>query len=147
MHPTMSDISNVRSQTWSERIFWMVIGRANTFFAMFSHPCTTFYTPNLAKAVEELTKTTLIPPTRSWPSWHLRIYKIEHTGKHTLRVLDVGFAISAETRAGVFVPDIDLKNISTLEPRRSKPGRISLGHVEAWRQRCGRLLSTFIIAI
>ena len=60
-------------------------------------------------------KTTLIPPTRSWPSWHLRIHEIEPTGEHTLRVLDVGFAISAETRAGVFVPDIDLKNISSPE--------------------------------
>ena len=60
-------------------------------------------------------KTTLIPPTRSWPSWHLRIHEIEHTGEHTLRVLNVGFAISAETRAEVWVPDIDLKNISSRE--------------------------------
>jgi hypothetical protein len=60
-------------------------------------------------------KTTLIPPTRSWPGWHLRIHEIEHSGDHALRVLDAGFAISAETKAGVFIPDIDLKNISNRE--------------------------------
>lgn len=53
-------------------------------------------------------KTTLIPPTRSWPGWHFRIHEIIHMGEHAIRILDAGFATSAETRDGVFIPDLHL---------------------------------------
>ncbi|KAM0702301.1 hypothetical protein Q7P35_011211 [Cladosporium inversicolor] len=53
-------------------------------------------------------KTTLIPPTRSWPGWHFRIHEISHMGEHAIRILDAGFAISAETGDGVFIPDLHL---------------------------------------
>lgn len=60
--------------------------------------------------------TTLIPPTRSWPGWHFRIHEISHMGEHAIRILDAGFAISAETRDGVFIPDLHLgKDLSREE--------------------------------
>jgi len=55
-------------------------------------------------------KTTLMPPTRTWPGWHFRIHEISHSGDCAVRVLDAGFAISAETRDGVFIPDVNMGN-------------------------------------
>jgi len=55
-------------------------------------------------------ETTLIPPTRAWPGWHFRVHEINHPGDFAVRVLDAGFAISAETRGGAFIPDVDMNN-------------------------------------
>ena len=60
-------------------------------------------------------KTTLVPPMRTWPGWHFRIHEISHMDDHAIRVLDAGFAISAETRGGGFIPDVDMGNTSSRE--------------------------------
>ncbi|KAH8588604.1 hypothetical protein B0O99DRAFT_524745 [Bisporella sp. PMI_857] len=51
--------------------------------------------------------TTLVPPTRRWPGWHIRIHKVEWDSASTdgerpkrLRCLDSGFAVSAQTSKG-----------------------------------------------
>ena len=45
-------------------------------------------------------KTTLIPPVKRWPGWHIRIHKVAWAPKaksHSLRLVDSGFATSAQT--------------------------------------------------
>lgn len=53
--------------------------------------------------MEDLTiRTTLVPPVKKWPGWHLRVHRIEWRPRDdtpwALRVVDGGFAASAQTR-------------------------------------------------
>ncbi|KAF2824120.1 hypothetical protein CC86DRAFT_326560 [Ophiobolus disseminans] len=45
-------------------------------------------------------KTILVPPVRAWPGWHLRVHRIKWkpTSASTLRIVDGGFAASAQTQ-------------------------------------------------
>tara|TARA_R110002003_G_scaffold193_4_gene14948 strand:+ start:3565 stop:5583 length:2019 start_codon:yes stop_codon:yes gene_type:complete len=53
-------------------------------------------------------KTTLVPPVRRWPGWHLRVHRVEWRAAQggcdcpsaKLRLVDGGFAASAQTRRG-----------------------------------------------
>ncbi|GAB7332391.1 hypothetical protein MBLNU13_g04207t1 [Cladosporium sp. NU13] len=64
-------------------------------------------------------KTTLIPPTRTWPGWHFRIHEINHPGSRAVRVLDAGFAISAERRGEALITDVHM--IKDLSPEGARP--------------------------
>jgi hypothetical protein len=50
---------------------------------------------------EDLTvRTTLIPPVKRWPGWHFRVHRLQWRPKekcHPLRLVDSGFAASAQT--------------------------------------------------
>lgn len=62
-------------------------------------------------ALETSIVTTLIPPSRQWPGWHLRLHRIKNLANQAIRIVDGGFAISAETAEGLFIPETDLENL------------------------------------
>lgn len=51
-------------------------------------------------------RTTLVPPMKRWPGWHVRVHKVQWTSERdsgSLRVVDSGFAASAQTSNGISI--------------------------------------------
>lgn len=57
--------------------------------------------------------TTLVAPCRLWPGWHLRIHRVKNTTNRPFRIVDGGFALSAETKEGDHIPDQFLQALQT----------------------------------
>lgn len=58
------------------------------------------------KREDVIVRTTLIPPVKRWPGWHLRIHRVEWKAREVgevLRVVDGGFASSAQTKGGASI--------------------------------------------
>ena len=72
-----------------------------------------------------LVETTLVPPVKQWPGWHLRIHRLKWkpksfpTGNATIRLVDSGFAAPAQARNGFALakfqsqPDTTTRSIQT----------------------------------
>lgn len=60
-------------------------------------------------------KTTLIPSVKRWPGWHVRIHRVEwqpRTDCYLLKLVDGGFAASAQTLKGVSIFKQPIKAMS-----------------------------------
>lgn len=63
--------------------------------------------------------TTLVPPLRRWPGWHLRIHRIEGKTLDAFRLVDGGFAVSANTTQDTFIPELpplDITDVGSAAP-------------------------------
>ncbi|KAH8597840.1 hypothetical protein B0O99DRAFT_507376 [Bisporella sp. PMI_857] len=58
-------------------------------------------------------ETTLIPPTKRWPDWHVRIHKIVSKAGKPIKAMEGGFAIFGRQKAnGLNVRDMDIEQLS-----------------------------------
>jgi len=74
-------------------------------------------------------ETTLIPPTKRWPDWHVRLHRISFpTSEHRIKSMEGGFAIfGRQNENGLGVEEIDLegaaaKNNSRIEGKYERNG-------------------------
>jgi hypothetical protein len=57
-------------------------------------------------------QTTLIPPVKKWPGWHIRVHRVEWRPKDQsapLRIVDGGFTASAQRTNGISIFEQDIK--------------------------------------
>lgn len=64
-----------------------------------------------------IVETTLLPPVKKWPGWHVRIHRAQwklKTKNHPLRLVDSGFAASAQTSTDCSIFEQPIKSVSNL---------------------------------
>ncbi|KAH6611855.1 hypothetical protein C7974DRAFT_429290 [Boeremia exigua] len=69
------------------------------------------------KAEEITISTLLIPPVKKWPGWHIRVHRVVYSPKgktHPLKLVDSGFAASAQTSSDISVFERRIKAMSDL---------------------------------
>jgi hypothetical protein len=72
------------------------------------------------KSEQLVVRTTLLPPSRKWPGWSLRVHRVSWTPRESnsaaLCLVDGGFAASAQTSEGLMVSETEVTKSLPVDP-------------------------------